>query len=185
MQNKAVVFVLDSYDLFLRVNKSRPLNQTQLEITLHSQNPQLILKMKESKKTLKMGLLQPSLSQVWHRWSFKHIKPALELIITKLLICLLSFYNFSLYMPLIKRVILLLSIAGHYLYIFSIGSVYCRSHDSLEFRSYYLCLESNTFIISQGACSTVLVSAQWNSSSCNCCKARKVLMHVPQSLNEG
>lgn len=50
-----------------------------------------------------------------------------------------------------KRVILLLNIAGHYLYISSTGSVYCRSHDSLEFRSYYLCLGSNTFIISQGS----------------------------------
>lgn len=64
-------------------------------------------------------------------------------------------------MPLMKRVILLLNIAGHYLQSFSIGTIYSRSHDSLEFGDYYPCLESNTFINGQGSCPAAPVSPQW------------------------
>lgn len=78
-----------------------------------------------------------------------------------------------------KRVILLLNIVEHYLDISSTGSVYCRSHDSLEFRSYYLCLGSNTFIISQGSCCTVLVSPQWEQLTLQCCKPSEALMPSP------
>lgn len=66
-----------------------------------------------------------------------------------------------------KRVILLLSIARHYLQSFSIGTIYSRSHDSLEFGGYYLCLESTTLANGQGSCPTALVSPQGDGSSCN------------------
>lgn len=67
--------MLDSHDLFLTVNKfGLLLNQTQSEMTIHYQDSQLILNMKESKKTLNAGLLQHHLSRVWHRWPFKQVK---------------------------------------------------------------------------------------------------------------
>lgn len=74
LRNKGVVSALDSHDLLLRVNKSGILlNQTQLEMDLHSQDSQLILKMKDNKKTLNGGLLQHHLSHVWHRQPCKQV----------------------------------------------------------------------------------------------------------------
>jgi len=64
-----------------------------------------------------------------------------------------------------KRVILLLSIAGHYLQSFSIGTIYSRFHNGLEFEGYYLRLESNTLINGQGPCPMAPVSSSCNDAA--------------------
>lgn len=134
------------------------------------------------------GLLQHHLSRVWRRWPFKQVKaiswPAgLNLIINYLLIYnLLTFYNFPVHVPLMKRVILLLSIAGHDLQSFSIGTIYSRSRDDLEFGAItYAWKAIHLSMIREDAPQHQSVPSGTQFILQRCRKSSKALMHVPKS----